>query len=58
MHCDERHSFGCDRKNLGDNNMGWLRNFGPVDWPMVVRRTALVLVMGAVACAVAVAVGG
>jgi len=38
--------------------MGWFREFGPVDWPMVIRRAVLILVLGAVACAVAVGVGG
>ena len=45
-------------KDLGDSKMGWFRDFGLVDWPMVIRRMVLILVLGAVACAVAVAVGG
>ena len=38
--------------------MGWFREFGLVDWTMVIRRVILILALGAVACAVAVAVGG
>lgn len=38
--------------------MGWFRDFGLVDWPLVIRRVVLILVLGALACAVAVAVGG
>ena len=38
--------------------MGWFKDSGLVDWPMVIRRVVLVLLLGAVACAVAVAVGG
>ncbi len=38
--------------------MGWFKDFWLVDWPMVIRRMVLILVLGAVACAVAVAVGG
>ncbi len=38
--------------------MGRFREFGLVDWSMVIRRAVLILVLGALACAVAVAVGG
>jgi hypothetical protein len=34
--------------------MGWFKDFWLVDWPMVIRRVVLILVLGAVA----VAVGG
>ena len=29
--------------------MGWLKDFWLVDWPMVIRRVVLILVLGAVA---------
>lgn len=38
--------------------MGRFRDFWLIDWPMVIRRAAVIVVLGAVACAVAVAVGG
>ena len=37
--------------------MGWLKDFWLVNWPMVIRRVLLILVLGAVACAVAVVLG-
>ncbi len=38
--------------------MGWFRDFWLVNGPMVIRRVILILVLGGLACAMAVAVGG
>lgn len=38
--------------------MGWFKDFQLVDWPLVIRRVGLILLLGAVACGVAVVVGG
>ncbi len=38
--------------------MGLFRGLGLVDWSVVARRAVLIVVLGGLACMVAVAVGG
>lgn len=46
------------KKSRGGPKMGLFKELALVDWSTVGRRAALILILGAVACALAVMVGG